>query len=229
MSEPPRVPPPSRVQPLVSGGRYGRYVGCLALVLIALITLNTVISAPVGSSGIKPGRQMPPFAVPLATSDLVGDADIASRANQGAAGHVPACRLRGAKILNICELYERGPVVLVLFVSSAGCTRALDRVQAALAAFPGLQAAGVAIRGSRGAARRLVASKGLRFPVGYDRDGALANVYSVAACPQITLAYPGGVVAEQPLLRTPTAADLSSRLQRLYAVSLTQGWKPPAR
>ena len=36
--------------------------------------------------------------------------------------------------------------------------------------------------------------RGWRFPVGYDRDGALANLYGVAVCPQITLADRGGRV-----------------------------------
>ena len=37
-----------------------------------------------------------------------------------------------------------------------------------------------------------IRSHGWGFPVGYDRDGAVANLYGVAVCPTITFAYPGG-------------------------------------
>src|ERR1700730_12083746 len=81
--------------------RYGRYVGLLALVIVALITVNTIVTKPNGDKGIDPARPLPPFAVPLALGNLVGDADIATTADQGAAGRVPACQERGPQILNV--------------------------------------------------------------------------------------------------------------------------------
>src|SRR5690349_11294987 len=96
--------------------RYGRYVGLLALFIVVLITLNTILTKPNGSKGIEPGRAVPPFAVPLVTGNLSGDADIATHAHEGGRGDVAACQERSAEILNICQLYERGPVVLALFL-----------------------------------------------------------------------------------------------------------------
>ena len=75
--------------------RYGRYVGLLALVILVLITLNTIVTKPNGAKGIEPGRRMPPFAVPLVLGNVSGDADIATHASEGARGRVPACQERG--------------------------------------------------------------------------------------------------------------------------------------
>src|ERR1700749_3968885 len=169
--------------------RYGRWVGVLALVILALITLNTVLTKPNGAAGLAAAAALPPFAVPLVTSDLQGDADIATHADDGQAGKHPACSLRGPRILNICQLYERGPVVLALFVDEGSCARVLTDMQTLAPSFPAVRFAAVSIKGDRTALRALVHSRRLSFPVGIDSDGALATLYKVASCPQITFAY----------------------------------------
>ncbi len=73
----------------------GRIVGVIGLILLALITLNTLLTAPRGADGIAPGEHIPPFALPLASGNVVGDADIATHANDGSAGQAP--RLRSAR------------------------------------------------------------------------------------------------------------------------------------
>ena len=32
------------------------------------------------------------------------------------------------------------------------------------------------------------------MPVGYDRDGAVSNIYRVGGCPTFVFAYPGGIL-----------------------------------
>jgi hypothetical protein len=210
------------------GARYGRYVGLLALFILALITLNTILTKPNGSKGIAPGHIVPPFAVPLVSGNLTGDADIAARANEGARGAVPACQERGAEILNICQLYERGPVVLALFLDAGSCAGVLGDMQLLARSFPGVQFAAVALKGGRGKLRRLVRSRGLRMPVGEDRDGSLLALYKVASCPQVTFAYPGGVVQSPALLVRPSISTLRARVAQLVASSRARGWHPTA-
>jgi hypothetical protein len=205
--------------------RYGRYVGLLALLIVALITINTIVTKPNGDKGIEPGHPLPPFAVPLALGNVVGDADIASSANQGAAGRVPACQERGPQILNVCQLYERGPVVLALFVDAGSCPAVVGDLQALVPSFPGVQFAAVAIKGERAELRRLVRTRGLSLPVGIDRDGALAALYKVATCPQVTFAYPGGLVQSHALLSRPAPATLRARVSQLLAASRARGWR----
>jgi hypothetical protein len=212
-------PPPSP--------RYGRWVGALALLIFALITLNTILTKPNGAQGVPPRVRMPPFAVPLATSDLSGDADIAIHADEGEAGKHPACTERGTRILNICELYEHGPVVLALFVNEGACPGILSEMQTLVPEFPGVRFAAVSIKGDRGRLRALVRARGLSFPLGIDNEGTLVGLYKVASCPQVTLAYPGGIVQSRALLAHTSLATLRARVRRLVAASRARGWRPP--
>lgn len=213
------------VSQLLPPTRYGRYVGVLALLALVLITLNTALTKPNGATGIQPGHRFAPFAVPLATGGLPGDANVATQPHQGSAGGVPACQVRGSRILNICQLYEQGPVVLALFVEGGSCPAVLSDLQSLTSTFPGVRFAGVDIKGSAGSVRELVRSKGLTFPVGIDRDGALAALYKIASCPQVSFAYPGGVVQSKALLRRVPLAALRTRVSELVAASHARGWK----
>ena len=197
----------------------------VGLALLVFITLNTVLTAPRGADGIAAGERVPPFALPLATGNVQGDANIATHANDGSAGRRPACSVRGAGLMNICQLYEHGPVVLALFVDSGSCPGVLDDLQALASSFPGVSMAAVAIKGERAAVRHLVSSHGLRFPVGLDRDGVLAQLYKVSSCPQVTLVYPGGVVQSKALLKRPARAVLRARIAALVVGAKARGWR----
>jgi hypothetical protein len=200
----------------------------VALLFIALITINTLSTSPNGATGVLPGRPMPPFAVPTVLGSLNGDADIATAADQGAAGRRPACAERGPQILNICQLYQQGPVVLALFVAGGSCPGVVDDLERLRPSFPGVQFAAVAIKGSRGRLRSLVRARGWSLPVGYDHDGALANLYKVSSCPQVTFADPGGTVEQKALLTRVPIAALRSRVAALATAARARGWRPPA-
>jgi hypothetical protein len=141
---------------------------------------------------------------------------------------VPACRERGPQILNVCQLYEGAPVVLALFVDGGSCPAVLSEMQALSASFPGVRFAAVAIKNSRSQIRKLIRSRGLTLPVALDSDGALAALYKVATCPQVTFAYPGGEVQSKALLSGPSRATLQARVAALVAASRARGWKPPS-
>ncbi len=160
---------------------------------------------------------VPPFAVPLATGNLSGEADVATRAHEGGAGNVPACKERSPEILNICQLYEQGPVVLALFVDESSCPDVLGDMQALVASYPKVRFAAVAIKGGTGGVRKLIRSRGLTFPIGLDRDGALAAIYKLASCPQVSFIRRGGVVESRALLGRPGTATLRSRVAALSA------------
>jgi hypothetical protein len=208
----------------------GRWVGVLAIVILVLITINTIVTPSNGLAGIAPGKYMPPFAAPLATGDLQGSVNVATHPNDGPAKHA-ACTVRGPQILNICQLYEQGPVVLALFIDGSACDEVLSEMQALVRAggqrFSGVRFAAVALKGERSSLRALVRSDGLTFPVGVDSEGVLPGLYAMASCPQITFAYPGGVVQSKALLTTPSPAVLRRRVGELVAASLARGWRPP--
>jgi hypothetical protein len=199
--------------------RYGRYVGLLGIIVLVLITINTISTKPNGDTGVPPGRHAPPFAVPLALGNLPGDANVATANDLGAAGKVPACTVRGSQVLNMCQLYEQGPVVLALFVPGQSCPDVLSDMQSLLVSFPQVRFAAVGIKSTRASVRRLVAKLHLTFPVGLDRDGALAALYELATCPQISFIEKGGVIQSKALLNRPSIATLRSRVGALVAAS----------
>jgi hypothetical protein len=210
----------------IVGARYGRYVVIIAVIALVAITVNTALTPPNGARGIAPGDPVPPFAAPLALGGLPGDVNVATRPEQGQAGRRPACTVRGPRILNVCQLYEQGPLVLALFVDGGSCPAILDDLQALATSFPDVRFAAVAIRGEAAGVGRLVRAHRLRFPVGLDRDGILAGLYKLSTCPQVTFAYPGGVVQSAALLSRPPLATLRARVAELIAAARARGWKP---
>lgn len=199
---------------------YGRYVGLLGLVILALITINTIVTKPNGARGIEPGRAIPPFAAPLALGTLNGDVNVARHTDEGAAGRIPACDVHEAGALNICEQYRGRPLVLALFVNGESCPGVLSEMQALAGAFPGVNFAAVAIKGERGSLRKLMRKQGLtRVQVGFDSDGVLVGLYKMASCPQVSFVLPGGVVQSPALLVTPSRATLRARVSELVAAS----------
>jgi hypothetical protein len=224
-------PSPGAPQPRLPRGasRYGWFVGVILVLVIAYVTLNTARSNGPGSTGVRAGDPMPPFAAPLATGTVIGDVNVARRSGQGAAGARPACRVRGAGILNVCALWERGPVVLAFLATrGARCTAEIDTLDRVRAAHPGVQFAAVSIRGNRDEVRTLVRRHHWGFPVGWDRDGILANLYGVAVCPQVTYALPGGRVTATSIGEIGRA-DLDRRIAALERAARATGWRPPGR
>jgi len=199
------------------GGR-GPVIAIVAgLAILAYITWNTLSTPATSSSGLARGAHLPPFAAPLVTSDLVGDANIARHADQGEAGAQPACSVTDPRALNSCTLARRGPVVLAFFTDSSGrCFDALDAMQDVSARHSGVGFAAVAIRGDRTDVRATAREHGWRFPVADDRDGAVANIYGVAICPTVVLAYRGGIVMRTALgSDETTAAALERSVEQL--------------
>jgi thiol-disulfide isomerase/thioredoxin len=173
--------------------RPGALVGVLVLAVMVYIVLNTLRTEGPGSRGVAAGSRLPPFAAPLALSDLDGDANVSGK----------ACSVRGAKILNVCQLAERGPVVVAFFAEpSERCDDEIDTLDRLRRDFPGVQFAAVAIRGDRGNLQDRIRARGWQLPVGWDRDGAVANAYAV------------GIVA-RTLLGSQTEQQLQSAIGEL--------------
>jgi len=121
------------------------------------------------------------------------------------------------RALNSCTLARRGPVVLAFFTDSSDrCVGALDAMQRIAPRHPDVGFAAVAIRGDRDDARGTAQDHGWSFPVAEDRDGAVANIYGVAICPTVVLAYRGGVVMRTALgSEETTPAALERAVRRL--------------
>jgi AhpC/TSA family protein len=210
-------PPPRAPAPLPPARRstVTWIIGVVVVFAIAYITLNTLRTKAPGSRGVPAGSQLPPFAAPLATSKLEGDANLATKPGQGGQGARPACSVRGPDIVNSCQLAEKGPVVLAFTAArSKTCDRQIDVLQRIRSQYPDVQFAAVSIRGDRDDLRALIRRHGWTLPVAYDHDGGVANAYAVAICPTVTFAYRGGKV-EGTSLTLIDGAALRARIERI--------------
>jgi hypothetical protein len=211
----PRAPQPPPPAPPARRSTVTWIVGVVVVFAIAYITLNTIRTDAPGSRGLDPGDPLPPFAAPLALSSLEGDANLATKPDQGGQGKRPACEVRGADILNSCQLAERGPVAIAFVAArSEACDKQVDALDRMRADYPDISFAAVAIRGDRDDLRRLIRRRGWSLPVGWDRDGGVANAFAVAVCPTVTFAYEGGRV-EGTSLSLIDGAELRARLEKL--------------
>lgn len=198
--EPPVAPPPARPP---GASRYTWFLGVVVFLLLAVVTVNAITTEGVSGGGPTGGDRIIPFAAPLADAAPRADDDANVDARQ-------ACRVTGPGVLNVCRLVRRGPVVLALFPSEARrCRSVLAQFDRVAAQARGVQLVAV---GSRG--ERAVLQGRRRYPVGWDRDGAVASIYGLAGCPQITFAERGGRVVESTRSEL-TDAELVRRIRRL--------------
>jgi hypothetical protein len=174
--------------------RPGVLLAVFVVALLGWIAFNSVATETAGSQGLQAGDDLPPFAMPLSSSACKGrcDANVATKADQGAAGAKPACSVRGPHVLNSCQLAEGGPFVLAfVFQPVARCRDQLPVLERVAARHRDVRFRVVAVRADALTARSLRST----LPVGYDHDGAVANEYAVVVCPTITYVRRGGKVA----------------------------------
>jgi hypothetical protein len=206
----PEIPPPARPP-----ARYGWLVGVVVAAVLVYIGLNTLRNAGSVSRGVDAGHRLPPFAVPLALSRLDGDANVATRPGEGQRGRRPACEVRGPDILNVCDLFARSPLVLAFAATRAsGCAHELDSLERARRRFPTVRFAAVAARTDRASLRAEIRRRGWRFPIGFDRDGAVFARYGIVDCPTIVFAYRGGI-AMRTTVKALGDRELDAQVRRL--------------
>lgn len=181
--EPPAQPPPPARPPGAS--RYTWFIGLAAFLLIVLVTVNSISTGGVQSGGPDTGDELLPFAVPLADAPPREEEDANLDPDR-------ACDVRGAGILNICEQWEKGPVVLALFPAEAGSCRAVMDQMARLQ--PRFRDVAFVAVGSEGDREDLQGRAPLL--VGWDKDKGLASIYGLVGCPQISFARRGGRVTD---------------------------------
>jgi AhpC/TSA family len=173
-------------QPVIDTRPYRWAIGIFGVALVIIISVVAFASHGVSSAGVQSGERLINFAAPIATSNLVGDVQLADPCKFGEFG---------GRAVNTCVLEKRGPLVIGFFVPGVGqCDREVSTLQGLAARFPGVQFVAVAASSSQASTARDVRKHSWTIPVAYDRDGALAQVYGVELCPMLELAQRGGVV-----------------------------------
>jgi hypothetical protein len=197
--------------------------------VIVVAVLNEVGGGGGGTLGLDeqpPRWPLPEFAVPSATGDLEGDANVAQddcATSQvpcpADARRTPACRVRENGAIRVCDLFDRPSLISFWFSRGGGCVSQQDAVDAAFARYgEQVRFLSLNIRDDRDTVRELVRERGWRMPVGYDRDGAVAGLYRVGGCPTFAYVYPGGTL-HSASIGDLSAPQLGARLEELIDAS----------
>ncbi len=179
---------PRTVRPVIDPRPYRWALGAFGIAVVIVVSVVLFLTRGIGTVGVPPGHRLHNFAAPLATSNLLGNANFAK-----------PCQLAylGPRTVNTCLLTRRAPLVLAFFVTgSSACIREVDTLQRVARQFTHtpVRFAAVAVRASKGQTASLVRGHGWTLPVAYDADGEVGSVYSIEICPLLELAYRGGVV-----------------------------------
>jgi hypothetical protein len=191
---------------------YSWVVGIAFLLLIIVVGLNSLPKAGEGLKGPKSGTVMPAFAAPLATGGI--DADVNIKATGKEPGKTMACSVHIDSALNGCDLRKRPSVIVFAGTRGADCLPGLDSLERVRPAFPQVNFAAILIRMNRSAAAKVVAKGHWGFPVAFDRDGQLTNIYGIGVCPATVFSRKGGTVAAT-LLGKLTDAQLRAEIRRI--------------
>jgi hypothetical protein len=174
---------------------YSVFVGIVFIGIVIAAGVHAITGSGPGVRGLHAGSRLPAFAAPSATGSVEGDANVCrSRAQAGCKQLTPACRVRGAGVIRICDYFDRPLVLVAWFTRCGNCARQLDTVERVRRRFSGVAFVGLDVLGSHEDARRLVREHGWRFPMAVDRSGDVGVLYDVIVGPTIYFAYPGGVV-----------------------------------
>jgi thiol-disulfide isomerase/thioredoxin len=188
------------------GRRYSAFVGIAFLVLVGVATLNTIRTQSAGTLGTgddERGMALPEFAVPDArTGPLDRDANVfqddcstSENPCPADARRDPACEIQARGAIRVCDLFDRPLVISFWFTGGADCLPTQDIVDRVASRYRGrVNFLSIDIRDDPADVRRIVEERGWRIPVGYDRDGAVSDLYLVGGCPTVAFAYPGGIL-----------------------------------
>jgi thiol-disulfide isomerase/thioredoxin len=212
------------------GRRYSTFVGIAFLILIVVATLNTIRTDSGGVLGLTEddrGMPLPEFAVPDARGSVDADANIAqddcstSQNPCPDARRTPACEIPTKGAIRVCDLFDRPLVISFWFTRGADCLPTQDIVDRVAARYRGrVNFLSIDVRDDRDEVRRIIAERGWKIPVGYDRDGAVSDLYRVGGCPTVAFAYPGGILAfARARIAELTQPKLTRDVQRLLRQS----------
>lgn len=211
--------------------RYSILVGLFFAAIVAIALINGVPGDGGGTLGLdeqQPRWPLPEFAVPAATSELEGDANVAQDDCSASAlpcpadaRRTPACRLRTPGAIRICDFFDRPLVISFWFSKGSECVDQQDVVSRVYSRYRGrVGFLSLDIRDDRDTVRELVRQRGWAMPVGYDRDGAVGSLYRVGGCPTFAYAYPGGTL-QSAGIGVLSASELSDRVERLLHATRT--------
>ncbi|MEO8091510.1 MAG: hypothetical protein ABI726_02225 [bacterium] len=192
-----------RAQLFRGSSRYSAFVGLAFIGIIVVAVINASQSGDgtiLGTEEIR-GEPLPQFAVPDIRAGLDADANIAQDDCETSRNpcpadeqRVPACEIDPDGAIRVCDLFDRPLVLSFWFTRGADCVNDQDAFDEVARSYRGrVNFLSLNIRDERPSVERLVAEHGWTVPVGWDRDGAVSNIYRIGVCPTVAFAFPGGI------------------------------------
>jgi hypothetical protein len=178
---------------------YSIAVGVVFLGVLLFAGINAVRNTGEVVLGPEPGQRIPLFAAPTSTGAEDADANVDQGKVVGGRRRGSACDIGGSRrdVFRICDYFDRPLVMVAWFTRGCGTCRAqLDSLERVRQRVPGVHYVGLDIRDSKDNARKEVIEHGWGFPMAFDRDGAVSQLYGISAGPMIIFAYPGGITKE---------------------------------
>ena len=206
------------------------FVGIAFLVFVGYVTLNTIRTNDGGVLGVgdaDSGRPLSEFAVPDIRGDVDGDANIFQDDCSSGANPCPedeqrdsACNVDLDGVIRVCDYFDKPLAISFWFTKGGDCLPTEDAFDRLSDRFPEVNFLSINVRDDRSKVEQIVRDRGWSVPVGWDRDGAVSNLYRIGVCPSVALAYPGGILA-RGLIGTDELSDqsLSGQLRELIAES----------
>jgi len=218
---------PSPPSPFRPGARYSLFVGLAFVGIIAVAAVNGFNTDEATLLGTEPvrGEPLAEFAVPDVRGPLDLDANIAQddcATSQNpcpeADRRTPACEIDPKDAIRICDFFDRPLAISFWFTSPRACVGTQDPIYDLAERFgERVNFLSVAIRGGRPDVERIVTEHAWDVPVGWDRDGAVSNVYRVGVCPTVGIARPGGIFEEVLIGDDANPERVSDELDALLA------------
>jgi AhpC/TSA family len=178
---------------------YSIAIGVIFLAVLLFAGINAVRNSGEAVLGPEKGRRIPLFAAPTATGNEDGDANIDQGKVVDGKRRGSACDIAGSRrdILRICDYFDRPLVMVVWFKRGCDtCRPQLDAAERVRKRVPGVEFIGLDVVDSKDNARKEVLEHGWRFPMAFDRDGAVSQLYGIGGGPTIIFAYPGGITSD---------------------------------
>jgi hypothetical protein len=180
-------------------------IAIVAFLLAVVVPLETQESGSVGIGSVGIGEKIDPFAVPIATSELEGDANIDPER---------ACSVAGDDVLRICDYFDRPLVMSFWFTKGASaCIDEQDEFDEVVRRFSSRAGfVSINVRDERERVREIIEERGWQVTVGHDTDGAVSNIYRVGGCPTILFVSPGGIL-ERAEIGATSVPELSAQVR----------------
>lgn len=211
------------------GARYATFVGIAFAVLIVIAVTSAARrddQGILGASEARIGVPLAEFAVPDLLGSLEGDANVFQDDCESSRvpcpegdRRTPACEVELAEVIRVCDFFDRPVAISFWFTRGAECLPTQDVFDRVARRYRGrVNFLSVNVRDDRSDAAAIVRDRGWAVPVGYDADGAVANLYRVGVCPTVALAYPGGILAaarigSEDLSQADLVADLDTLIR----------------